>query len=429
MLYNDGDSNSLVPARTPPNTTDVSFSSAHIPATDTVGNLSGTGSSTYILVRLRATPLHVRKDTRVDANFDGQLDFGAEPGPYYGSVGPVAVQPIQRVDEFAWSNEGGKEYVADSDDEISDTPGFNPDAISRLGYFLTNPMLGHRTRDDGLGGFEIVSTRAADESFIYGEVPFDSLLGGSGGASLEYSTVVDPDGNKETKGPTDPTATPYDGTCDPEPNDPGPNPACLPNPAGSFLFTDVNTDGFALTPGSHNDGAGFHQIRFQCVQAPGALPEGFTGQYWREGDFDMNGVVDCANDVALIESRIGASLDDTFQDTDPFGNPFQNYTWQNGDFQVLCMMLNMDTTDGPGGTNATTVTQADVDATLAAIPPRLCAGDIDGDDDTDVFDFGVFTSNFGDDVPCGTLGDLDLDGDVDVFDFGVFGPDFGCDAD
>lgn len=113
---------------------------------------------------------------------------------------------------------------------------------------------------------------------------------------------------------------------------------------------------------------------------------------------------------------------------DPLGNPFQNYTWQGRDFQVLLMMLNMDTTDGPGGANADTVTQADVDAVFAAITPKLCAGDVDADDDTDVFDFGVYVGNFGsDDVPCGTLGDLDLDGDVDVPDFSILGPDFGCD--
>lgn len=59
--------------------------------------------------------------------------------------------------------------------------------------------------------------------------------------------------------------------------------------------------------------------------------------------------------------------------------------------------------------------------------PPSCIGDIDGDGDTDVFDFGYFATNFGrTDLAPGTGGDLDGDGDVDVFDFALFGPDFGC---
>ncbi len=58
-----------------------------------------------------------------------------------------------------------------------------------------------------------------------------------------------------------------------------------------------------------------------------------------------------------------------------------------------------------------------------------CVGDLDGDFDTDVFDFGDFAAAFG--TSMGDPGynpdaDFDNDGDVDVFDFGVFGPDFGC---
>ena len=60
-------------------------------------------------------------------------------------------------------------------------------------------------------------------------------------------------------------------------------------------------------------------------------------------------------------------------------------------------------------------------------PPPACAGDFDGDLDTDVFDFGIFAANFGaTGLTPFTNGDMDGDGDVDVFDFGLFGPDFGC---
>ena len=59
-------------------------------------------------------------------------------------------------------------------------------------------------------------------------------------------------------------------------------------------------------------------------------------------------------------------------------------------------------------------------------PPPLCAGDLDGDDDTDVLDFGLFTASFGQAVPPFTAGDLDGSGFVDVLDFSIFATDFGC---
>ncbi len=65
--------------------------------------------------------------------------------------------------------------------------------------------------------------------------------------------------------------------------------------------------------------------------------------------------------------------------------------------------------------------------TESVAPPPGCVGDIDGDGDTDVFDFTFFSAGFGGAVdPPGSGGDYDGDGDVDVFDFGVFAGDFGC---
>lgn len=60
------------------------------------------------------------------------------------------------------------------------------------------------------------------------------------------------------------------------------------------------------------------------------------------------------------------------------------------------------------------------------VPPPACVGDLNGDGLTNVLDFGVFASNFGQSVPPGTGGDMDDDGDVDVLDFGAFAADFGC---
>jgi hypothetical protein len=55
-----------------------------------------------------------------------------------------------------------------------------------------------------------------------------------------------------------------------------------------------------------------------------------------------------------------------------------------------------------------------------------CLGDIDGDGDTDIFDFGIFAASFTLNVTPGTLGDIDGNGIVDIFDFGLFAANFQC---
>jgi hypothetical protein len=82
--------------------------------------------------------------------------------------------------------------------------------------------------------------------------------------------------------------------------------------------------------------------------------------------------------------------------------------------------------DGPSDGLEQTVTVADFAFVPLAPTPGPCVGDLDGDDDTDVFDFAVFASGFGDAVEPGTGGDLDADGDIDVFDFAAWSADFGC---
>ena len=62
----------------------------------------------------------------------------------------------------------------------------------------------------------------------------------------------------------------------------------------------------------------------------------------------------------------------------------------------------------------------------ACAAPPGCAADLDSDGDTDVLDFGIFSSNFGQSVPPNTGGDFDGDGVVTVLDFADFAADFGC---
>ncbi len=74
------------------------------------------------------------------------------------------------------------------------------------------------------------------------------------------------------------------------------------------------------------------------------------------------------------------------------------------------------------------VTGQIIELTLrATIAPPGCVGDLDGDNDTDVFDFGIFVSGFG--AVSGATrneGDYDGNGTVDILDFGVFASAYGC---
>jgi len=65
---------------------------------------------------------------------------------------------------------------------------------------------------------------------------------------------------------------------------------------------------------------------------------------------------------------------------------------------------------------------------FCAPPPPACDGDVDGDGDTNVSDFNILASHFGQTVPNGTNGDLTGDGVVDVADFNILAGDFGCEA-
>jgi len=59
-------------------------------------------------------------------------------------------------------------------------------------------------------------------------------------------------------------------------------------------------------------------------------------------------------------------------------------------------------------------------------PPTECDGDVNGDGDTNVADFNILASHFGQTVAPNTSGDLTGDGQVNVADFNILAGDFGC---
>jgi hypothetical protein len=192
----------------------------------------------------------------------------------------------------------------------------------------------------------------------------------------------------------------FDGSCDPEPDDvPGGAPGCAAA-GGQFRFTDLNIAGFRMTPGSFNDhpsNAAIRQFRFITA------------------DFTFDGSVDSA-DLALIQSRLGATLDDTMPAIYDNGTPDDNaddiaYTawrWEGVEFQQILMMRDMVQTDGVGGLNSPEVTQADIDA-VAALVPLDCPGDTNGDNVVNFTDLNSVLASFGQsgpDIPGDVNGDM-----------------------
>ncbi|MFG0313958.1 MAG: hypothetical protein ACF8LL_07215, partial [Phycisphaerales bacterium] len=221
---------------------------------------------------------------------------------------------MQVLDEIAWSHEAGKEYTILGENEISETAGLNPDAVSRIRYYPGNPLRGHRTKDvvssDGqIVGFEVRSTTTADESFIFGVLDTELFP-----EQLVYFDGYDLDGWDQLRGPTDRARTPYSSLpSDPEP-DRDPFPALIPrDPDGTLFFDDIRPRAFSLTPGTFNDSQSdeIRQARF--------IP----------GDADFNGVVD-QRDAQLARALLGAGLGDVVQTEQG-----RRYRWQCGAAQQI----------------------------------------------------------------------------------------------
>ncbi len=383
---------SSIPALLDPDTNSAPFSAVHIPTTDTQGKLANDNSSTYLLVRKR--PNHeidektgdsvylpgysFRKDINPDVDFDSNLDCGVE-SPVGGAPGAQVIESVQIVDSVAWSHQGGKEYTRSSEQEISDTQGFNPDGVSRIAFYMTNPELGHRFNSSG----KVVSTRMADEEFIYGDL--------ISVAALEYNSGVDVDGFIQSKAPTDPNGPGYDGSCDPS----DPMSGCMPN-GGMFLFDDMNTAGYTMSPGALNDadlsGMGGPVItQFQFV----------------EGDFDFDGVATTA-DFALMCAMEGASLDDSFMDVCSDGvTPMLRYVFEDRAFQQAVAMTMMS-----DGDDANVITAADITAHRVMLGFGV-APDQDGNGVVDGADLANLLAKWNTNDP---IADLDCSGVVNGAD-------------
>ncbi|MBO6738354.1 MAG: hypothetical protein JJ916_00685 [Phycisphaerales bacterium] len=434
----------------------ASMATLHIPSVDVRGNLSNEDSSTYLLIRKR--PDHTldsagvsvygpqyawKKDANPDVDFNSRLDFGDEDklgvAIYVGDGlmgtqrGALLMEPVQIVDEIAWSNNSGKEYAipgrGDDTGEISETPRFNPDALSRLRYLTRNPRLGSRVSNSGNLGF----TSLADENWMYGEtlnvqpgtpdyLMFKSLL--DAGKDLLEGTIDD---ELNYLAPTNPGGAfySYDGVGDDNPLEApflGYSPAL--DPGGSLLFEPYDMTGFQITPGSFND-------------APSGSHAGSTalGTQFRflPGDLNFDGLVGF-DDVAIAESLLGADLDDQApavndRNTDDPDDDLEYMGWahQADGFNALLMLVRMDLSDGTTGEwdSGTHATAEDVNA-VRALVPQCSPADLALPYGTlNFFDVSAFLSAFN---AMDTPADFNSDGLFNFFDVSLFLSEYqgGC---
>jgi len=441
----------------------ASFGALHIPSNDGAGKLGNEESSTYVLVRRR--PGHEldesgfsvygsdyawRKNTNADIDYNSRLDFGDEHTfgvvTYPAGVDAAVLEPVQIVDELAWSNAGGKEYNIPgrgiNSNELSETPGFNPDAVSRVRYYSTNPMIGWTVQESS---GELRRTSIADESWIYGETrdyglgsepDADDLQPGEEGFTqyrpeqitffdemapgefdeMNWMAPIDPDGPRYSYfGPGDfnPLSAPFFG-------DSGARDA-----SGDLVFEPYSIVGFEVTPGGPNDTPPETDLVGTAIE---------TQFRWVAGDFDFDGDVDC-EDAAMIQASLGASLDDTamltrdYSTDDPSDDTvYEGWAHQLQDFNALLAMMRMDLTDGTTGEwdTGVTVTQADLDA-HALLVPSGSAADLDGSGTVGSGDLGALLAAWG---SSGGPGDFDGSGTVGSGDLGIllaaWGEPGGC---
>ncbi|MFG0326696.1 MAG: GC-type dockerin domain-anchored protein [Phycisphaerales bacterium JB037] len=177
ILYNDRSGGTLLPAFDP-DTTFATFTTTFHPTTDPqgAGGLANDDSSTYVLLRARPAgtapfPTDWRKEAEHDINLDGLIDFPFE-NPNWN------LEPYQMVDDVAWSNNMGREYTREDTDEIDDTPGFNPDSITRMRYYGgAGPIPGSRGPEEWIIG-DVTNLITHDYDTL--EVGFPSTVIGTG---------------------------------------------------------------------------------------------------------------------------------------------------------------------------------------------------------------------------------------------------------
>lgn len=168
-----------------------------------------------------------------------------------------------------------------------------------------------------------------------------------------------------------------------------------------------------------------------------AIEIGFwTDLVWAQDDDQGGGTLftqgesvafDTSAAEVVYELSVEGGIYRLFADGTPIlGGALRDYTNATGLAGYVYKTQNMifwgdNTSSADARTEVSMVSLAD-----GAKAGPACAGDIDWNGATDVFDFAAFANHFGQSVAPGTNGDMDSSGFVDVLDFSIFASDFGC---
>lgn len=137
--------------------------------------------------------------------------------------------------------------------------------------------------------------------------------------------------------------------------------------------------------------------------------------------------IDTTTSAATYELSVQGDIYRLFADGTPvLGGRLRDYTNATGLAGLVYATQDVVFFGDNTGSADASVEVSLVTLSAGAKAGPACQGDIDWSGSTDIFDFALLASWFGQDVPLGTLGDLDLSGTVDVLDFGILASGFGC---
>jgi hypothetical protein len=193
------------------------------------------------------------------------------------------------------------------------------------------------------------------------------------------------------------------------------------NRAGNSVSIALNESAGSLAIGPSSD---------LPIDAATVLPSSITA-----GDYDTDG----DTDLAVLADGVAKVLRNDLTPQQLAFTPIADQPAGIAPLLVRSDDLNVDgqpdlvtvaeSAGGGGARSGGRATDQSINTLLASAPTPACAGDVNGDGATDVFDFSDLAAAFGStpaDANWDPDADLNGDGEVDVFDFSELAADFGC---
>lgn len=234
------------------------FSEVALDAADVAGSLNNDGSQTFLLIDMNDVSSTVTiSEIQKDARPLGPVGTPSSSNP---STDADIAWTVAVIDSVAFSNQNGGEYTFNEGEEIDFTPGFTPDALSRVDDITNASTTGYDAEGVstihtiGLSCPSAEEFRDAYTNWVWGDTANADGLPGVGGTQFGQSYSGSAMGDY---------ASPTGGT-----------PICL-----DININDRN--GYLMTPGFANGSSAITVGSSQCGEGRGDL-DGDGQVTWRD---------------------------------------------------------------------------------------------------------------------------------------------------